>query len=150
MVKIDDTDKKILELLEQNSRMHYTEIAEKLDVSEATVRNRVRCMEENDIIKKYTIDINPRDIGYNIVTMLGIDVEPQNLLEAVGKIREVDQVRWAAKSSGDHMIMAELWTENAEELSEIISEKIGKIEGVRDMKPAILLEKKDKKNNVYK
>jgi len=149
MAKIDEIDKKILELLEENSRMHYTDMASELDVSEATIRNRVKCLENNDIIKKYTIEINPRDIGYKIVTMLGVDVEPQNLLEAVDKIRDVEQVRWAAKSSGDHMIMAEIWTKDAEQLSSIISEKIGKIEGVRDMRPAILLEKKDKKNNMY-
>ncbi|HDL15625.1 MAG TPA: transcriptional regulator, partial [Euryarchaeota archaeon] len=42
---------------------------------------------------------------------------------------------------GDHMIMAEVWTRNGKELSSIISEKIGKLQGITHIRPAILLEK---------
>lgn len=143
MANIDDTDKRILEILQKNSRTPFTEIAEQLDLSEATIRNRVKCLEKNDVIKKYTIDIYPKELGYEMVTILGLDVEPQNLLEAVDHLRGIDGVKWAAKSSGDHMIMTEIWAKDGEELSKIISEDIGKIEGVRDIKPAILLEKKN-------
>lgn len=144
MVRLDDTDRKILKILEKNSRSHYTDIAERLGVSEATVRNRIHCLEKNDVIKKYTIDFNPREIGFTMVCIIGLDVEPRYLLEAVDEIRDIEEVKWAAKSTGDHMIMAEIWAIDAEKLSRIISEKIGKIEGVTDMRPAILLEKKNK------
>ncbi len=144
MVRLDDTDRKILTILEKNSRSHYTDIAERLGVSEATVRNRIHCLEKNDVIKKYTIDFNPREIGFNMVCIIGLDVEPRYLLEAVDEIRDIEEVKWAAKSTGDHMVMAEIWAVDAEKLSRIISEKIGKIEGVTDMRPAILLEKKNK------
>lgn len=146
MVKIDDTDRKILKILDENSRSTYTDIAQEVGVSEATVRNRVHCLEKHNIIKKYTVEFNPKDIGYDMVCILGLDVKPQYLLEAVDQIRDFDEVRWAAKSTGDHMVMAEIWARDTEELSKLISEKIGKIEGVMDMKPAILLEKKDKKS----
>ncbi len=148
MVKIDETDRKILSILKENARKHFTDIADEIDVSEATVRNRIKCLERNGVIKKYTIDLNPKEIGYNMVAILGLDVTPENLLNSVNEIRDIDEVKWAAKSTGDHMIMAEVWAEDGESLSRVISKKIGNIDGVKDIRPAILLEKKDEKYEI--
>jgi len=142
MAIIDETDKNILKILEKNSRIPFTEIADELNISEATVRNRVRALEEEGVINKFTLDIDPKSLGYNMVTMIGLDVEPQDMLTAVEELRKIDCVRWVAKSTGDHMIMTEVWTKDGEELSEIIGKKMGSIEGLKDIKPAILLEKK--------
>jgi len=148
MAKIDETDKKILSILKENARKHFTDIAQQLDVSEATVRNRVKCLERNGVIKKYTIDLNPKEIGYNMVAILGLDVSPENLLSSVNELRDIEEVKWAAKSTGDHMIMTEVWAEDGECLSKVISKKIGKIDGVKDIRPAILLEKKEEKYEI--
>lgn len=147
MVKLDDTDRKIINLLREDSRRPFTEIAEKIGVSEGTVRKRVNCLKDEGVIKKYSVELDPSKLGYEMVSILGLGVDPQNLLKVVDQIREFDEVKWAAKSTGDHMIMAEIWAKDAEELSKIISEKIGQLDGVRDLKPSILLEKKNKGSN---
>jgi len=54
---------------------------------------------------------------------------------------EIREARYVAISTGDHMIMIEIWTRDGKELSRIISEKIGTIEGVRKICPSIILEK---------
>ncbi len=141
MENIDETDEKILEILKEDSRTPFTEIANRLDISEATVRKRVNSMEEDEVIEKFTIEIDPKNLGYRTVTLLGLDVEPEYFLETVDKMTEIEEVRWVAKSTGDHMIMSEIWTEDSDHLSKVMSEKVGKIEGVRDLCPAILLEK---------
>ncbi len=141
MDNIDETDKEILEILQKDSRTPYTEIADKLDVSEATVRKRVSSLEEEGVIKRFTIEIEPENLGYRTVTLLGLDVEPEYFLETVEKMSEIEEVKWVAKSTGDHMIMSEIWTKDSDHLSRVMSEKVGKIDGVRDLCPAILLEK---------
>ncbi len=141
MRNIDEKDKKILEILKNDSRTPYTEIAERLDVSEATVRKRIESLREENIIEKFTIEIDPQSLGYETVTLLGLDVEPKYFLKAVQDMKEIEEVLWVAKSTGDHMIMAEIWAEDGDHLSKIMAEKIGEIEGVRDLCPAIILEK---------
>lgn len=138
---IDEKDEKILEILKQDSRTPYTEIASELDFSEATVRKRIDKMKEEGVIERFTIELDPANLGYHMVTFLGLDVEPEHFLKAVEKLSEIEEVRWVAKSTGDHMIMSEIWAEDNEHLSKIMSEKVGKIEGVRDLCPAIILEK---------
>ncbi|MFP4050111.1 MAG: Lrp/AsnC family transcriptional regulator [Thermoplasmata archaeon] len=148
MAKIDETDRKILSILRKNARKHFTDIAEEMGVSEATVRNRIKCLERNDVIKKYTVDINPKELGFDMVAIIGLNVTPEYLLSSVNELRDIEEVKWAAKSTGDHMIMAEVWAEDGEGLSRVISKKIGNIEGIKDVRPAILLEKKEEKYEI--
>lgn len=68
-------------------------------------------------------------------------MEPKNLLKASREVAKHDRVKFVATSAGDHMIMFEVWSEDNEELGKFISEEVGEIEGVKDICPAILLEK---------
>ncbi len=138
---MDKKDLKIIELLQENSRISYTEIARILGVTETTVRKRIADMEKKGIIKKYTIEVDPEKLGYKNVTILGMDVEPKYLLEAAKKLAEIEEAKWVATSTGDHMIMAEIWTKNGEELFNLITKKISKIRGVKDLCPAIIMER---------
>ncbi len=138
---MDDKDKKIIELLSQNSRMPYTEIAKKLGVTETTVRKRIEELEKKGVIKKYTIEVDPEKLGYRTITILGMDVEPRYLLEAAKKLAEMEEIRWVATSTGDHMIMCEIWARSTEDLMKILTNKIGKIKGVKDLCPAIIMER---------
>ena len=132
---------KIIELLQENSRISYTEIAKVLGVTETTVRKRIADLEKRGVIKKYTIEVEPSKLGYKTVTILGLDVEPKYLLEAAKKLAELEESRWVATSTGDHMIMAEIWTRDGEELFNLITKKISKIKGVKDLCPAIIMER---------
>ncbi|MDY6865323.1 MAG: Lrp/AsnC family transcriptional regulator [Halobacteriota archaeon] len=138
---MDEKDRKIIEALRENSRTPFTEIAQKLGVSESTIRNRVQALENDGVIKKYTILVDPSKMGYNTVSIVGLDVEPSMFLEAAKSMAEIDKVQFVATSTGDHMIMSEIWTRDGRELSVLISEKIGKIKGVHRICPAIILER---------
>jgi len=138
---MDEKDMKIIELLQENSRISYTEIAKVLGVTETTVRKRIADLEKRGVIKKYTIEVEPSKLGYKTVTILGLDVEPKYLLEAAKKLAELEESRWVATSTGDHMIMAEIWTRDGEELFNLITNKISKIKGVKDLCPAIIMER---------
>jgi len=138
---VDNKDLKIIEILQENSRTPYLEIARKLRVSEATIRKRVKALEEKGVIKNYTVLIDPSKIGYDSTAIIGFDVEPSKLLEVAQKMTELEEVKCVATSSGDHMIMTEIWAKNGKELSQIISKKIGTIRGVKRICPAIVLEK---------
>jgi Lrp/AsnC family transcriptional regulator for asnA, asnC and gidA len=138
---MDEKDRKIIEILEEDARTPFTEIAKMLNVSEATVRKRIARLERGGVIRRYTIEVDPVKLGYTTVTILGLDVEPEHFLDAARKLAEMSEVRWVATSTGDHMIMAEIWTRDGNELARLISQRIGRIKGVKKICPAIILEK---------
>jgi Lrp/AsnC family transcriptional regulator for asnA, asnC and gidA len=141
MLEVDDLDLKILKLLQEDGRASFTAIAEKLRLSESTIRKRVQVLQKRDIIKQFTIEIDPYKIGIRTVAIVGVDVDPTKLLEAAQTLCEIEEIRSVATSTGDHMIMTEIWTKDGRELTKLISEKIGKIDGVKRICPAIILEK---------
>lgn len=138
---MDKMDEKIVEMLSDDARVANTEIAERLGISEAAVRNRIENMREEGVIKKFTIEIDPAKIGYDSVALVGVDVEPDMFLKAANKLSELEEVRDIALTTGDHMIMMEIWAENERDLTRILSEKVGKLEGVKRICPAVVLEK---------
>ena len=138
---IDHKDKRIIEILEKNARVPNTEIAKMLGISESTVRKRISDLESKGVIKKYTVIVDPSKIGYNTVTILGVDVDPTKFLDVAKELAKLPETKYVATSTGDHMIMAEIWTKDGQTLAELISNRIGKIEGVKRICPAIILEK---------
>ena len=141
MVEVDKLDLEILKMLQGDSRIPFTEIAQKLKLSESTIRKRVQKLQKKGVIKKFTIEIDPSKIGIRTVAIVGVDMDPAELLTAAQKLCEIEEVRSVATSTGDHMIMTEIWTKDGRELTKLISEKIAKIDGVKKICPAIILEK---------
>jgi len=138
---LDSIDVKILEMLEDDGRESFTQIARKLKVTEATIRKRISALQEEGVIKKFTIKIDPSKLGLNTVAIIGVDIEPMKLLAVAQKLCNFKEVKCVATSTGDHMVMIEVWTKNGRELANLISERIETIEGVKKMCPALVLER---------
>lgn len=138
---LDERDKIIIDMLTRDARTPFTEIAKVLGISETAVRKRVKALEEAGVIRQYTIMVDPSKLGYNLVSLTGVDTLPEKIFEVANKLKEFEFVRNVYLTSGDHMIMAEIWAKDGEDLSDIISNKIGKLNGVTKVCPAIILEK---------
>ncbi|MGQ9788078.1 MAG: Lrp/AsnC ligand binding domain-containing protein [Candidatus Hadarchaeaceae archaeon] len=138
---VDELDLKIIHILEEDGSISFTEMARKLRLNESTVRKRVLSLKEKNVIKKFSIIVDPAQIGFNTVAVVGIDAAPDKLLEIAQKLAELPETRYVATSTGDHMIMTEIWARDGRELSQMLSKKIGSIEGVKKVCPSIILEK---------
>ena len=141
MLEIDRVDLEILKMLQEDGRIPFTDIAQKLKLSESTIRKRVQALQRRGVIRRFTVEIDPTKIGLRTIAIVGFDVEPTKLLEVAQKLCEIKEIRSVATSTGDHMIMTEIWTRDGRELTRLISNKIGKIDGVKKICPAIILEK---------
>ncbi|MEM3400165.1 MAG: Lrp/AsnC family transcriptional regulator [Candidatus Micrarchaeia archaeon] len=135
---MDKKDERIIFELLKNARISFTELAKKLGITETAVRKRVKKLEEEGVILGYTALIEPSRAGFGAVAVVGVDTKPDALLGVFDKIRRQVGVRYAALSSGDHMIVFEIWCRNQNELSRAIG-KIERMDGVVRVCPALLL-----------
>jgi len=91
-VKIDSTDKVILKMLQENARIAFKKIAEKVGVSEATIFVRVRKLQKNGVIKRFTALVSPELVGKSLTAFVLINTDPKKLdyvLETLSKIDDV-------------------------------------------------------------
>ncbi len=138
-MSLDDKDLMIINMLKENSRIPYTDIARKLGISDVAVLKRIRKLEQLGVIKKYTIIVDPKKLGYNAVSITGIDSEPEHLFNVLEELKNKDYVNFLALTSGDHSIIAIIWARDSRELARIHDE-ISKINGVKRVCPALILD----------
>jgi Lrp/AsnC family transcriptional regulator for asnA, asnC and gidA len=141
MPQLDDRDMGIIEMLEEDSRQSFKDIAKKLKVSEATIRKRVIALRRDGVIKRFTIKVDNARLGLNTVAIVGVDVDPTRMLDVAQTLCGLREAKCVATASGDHMIMLEVWTRDGRELTKLISGKIETIEGVKRICPSLILEK---------
>jgi Lrp/AsnC family transcriptional regulator for asnA, asnC and gidA len=131
MYKPDDFDWKIIALLNEDGRMPSAEIARKLgDVSARTVTNRINALTENGIINVRAV-VNPEKVGYGVLADVFVEVEPGRVRGVAEVAANFPQVSYVACSTGESDVSISLRVRNIEELFEFITEKLGKIPGVR-------------------
>lgn len=136
---IDEIDYRILSILNKNSRKPYVDIAREIGLSDVAVIKRIRRLEENNIIKKYSLVIDPVKLGYTKICITGINLEPDAILNVVEELKKRDYVKYLAITSGDHELVTVIWARNSEELTKIHRE-IENIPGVKKVYPAIVLD----------
>ena len=79
---MDATDKKILSILKENSRESASEIAKQVSLSVPAVTERIRKLEQGGVIEKYTLRINPCELGYNLLVFVLVKIDASRNLEA--------------------------------------------------------------------
>ncbi|MBU0532361.1 Lrp/AsnC family transcriptional regulator [Candidatus Micrarchaeota archaeon] len=137
---MDEKDGLILEALMKNSRISLTHIARELGVTETAVRKRIKKLERKAIIKSYTTIIDPYYLGYEGVALVGVDSVPEQMLNVFEQIKVLPITRYSALTSGDHMMMFEVWCKNSEELNKFLK-IMEKMRGVTRVCPAIFLKR---------
>ncbi len=138
MVKIKDEE--LLKLLEENARASFVELARELGVTEGAVRKRIKKLVELGVIRKFTVELDPKKLGYKQVAIIGVDTRPEKLIDVVAMLKENEKVKRLATTAGDHMILFEAWFRNHKELEDFIR-WLNEIEGVVKVCPAIVLER---------
>jgi len=131
MFEPDDFDWKIIALLNEDGRMPSAEIARKLgDVSARTITNRINALTENGIINVRAV-VNPETVGYGVMADVFVEVEPGRVREVAELAAQFPQSSYVACSTGECDVSISLRVRSIEELFEFVTDKLGKIPGVR-------------------
>jgi len=90
---IDEMDRRILNILQRDSRLSFRNIARRLKVSDATIRSRVARLEQNDVIKGFTTLVNPEEAGMEAIALIQLEVDTQVLTKVNTDLRAVEEVK---------------------------------------------------------
>ncbi|NAZ27356.1 MAG: AsnC family transcriptional regulator [Thermogladius sp.] len=134
---VDEIDLKIIERLAVNARATYSEIASEVGLSDVAVMKRIRRLEQEGVIRKYTVIVDPAKLGFSKVSLTGINVAPDKLFDVVEELKKRDYVKQLLVTSGDHSLIALVFARSSEEMIRIHDE-ISRIDGVLKVYPAIV------------
>jgi len=137
---LDEKDRTIVNILMTNGRASFKEMAKVLGMSDVAVRKRVLKLESLGVIMGYTAVVDPRALGFSVLALTGVDVEPGALLRVARELAAKDYVKSAWITAGDHEIMLEIWAKDEEEMDAIIRE-ISEMPGVLRVCPAVITDR---------
>ena len=149
--KLDDIDHQILDMLIDNTRVPFTDIAKKLVISAGTVHVRVKKMEEAGIIKGSSLTLDYKKLGYSFIAYVGVFLQKTSQTKFVlERINEIPFVTVAHITTGKFNIFCKIRARNTEHAKEVIF-MIDDIEGVYRTETMISLEESinDKKRLMH-
>jgi Lrp/AsnC family transcriptional regulator, regulator for asnA, asnC and gidA len=128
---LDEIDRQIVSILQQDGRVPFVKIAEKLKVSAGMVRVRYNRLAEMGVLRVVAIT-NPLRMGYQTMALVGIKADGKNLLEIADKVAALEEVIYLIIVSGAYDIIAEIVCRDQKHLLQFLTERLYKIEGVRE------------------
>lgn len=93
--ELDDIDRNILRILQEDARKSYREIQNDLGISIGTIHNRISKLKTKGVISGYTLKLNNAELGYKLTFLIRIQVDGKHtpeILEQISKIPEVCSV----------------------------------------------------------
>jgi Lrp/AsnC family transcriptional regulator for asnA, asnC and gidA len=134
---MDELDRQLIGLLEQDAHRSTTAIAKQLGVSSSTVRRRIR-----KLVQSGTLRIvgrpDPFKTGFPLRAVVALDASHQNLQELTQELAKRSEIRWLAATSGRFDVIFIAWFESADKLYNFLTE-VGAMEGVRNSETFICL-----------
>ncbi|MGM0398246.1 MAG: Lrp/AsnC family transcriptional regulator [Halobacteriota archaeon] len=129
-MSLDDTDRAILRELQRNARTPYSEIARRIDMSSATVHDRVKRLEEEGVIRGYHADVDPTAVDLDVEAVIGFRIEQGRSAETLARLEELEEVQEILLTTGEWDALVQLVTPDTEGLRELMFDRVPSIDGI--------------------
>lgn len=132
---IDHLDDKIIEILKKDSRRPFVEIANELEVSEGTIRSRVKKLLEEGIIQAFTIKTSSKNVKALVEVKIDVNVNTSDIADQIASFDGVSEVY---EVTGEEDIVAIIDVTSSPQLNEII-ERIRRYDNVESTRTRLIL-----------
>ena len=147
MEKIDKLDKQILEIISQNARIPFKDVAAECGVSRAAIHQRVQRLIDLGVIIGSGYNVNPKSLGYHTCTYVGIKLEKGSMYRSVvERLRAIPEVVECCYTTGPYSILVKMYANDNEHLMQLLNGSVQDIPGVVSTETMIVLDNSIKRN----
>jgi Lrp/AsnC family transcriptional regulator for asnA, asnC and gidA len=138
---LDQTDLHILDIITNNARIPFKDVAAEVGISRAAVHQRVNRMIDMKVITGSGYHIDPRKVDFKTCTYVGIFLEKGGYYEDVAlQLQDIQEIVECHYTTGQYAIFVKVYARDNEHLKEILSGKVQKISGISSTETFISLE----------
>ncbi|MCH8975038.1 MAG: Lrp/AsnC family transcriptional regulator [Thaumarchaeota archaeon] len=144
MVKIDDLDLTILSELSADASISVPKLSQKIKVNPSVVYSRIKRLVTRKLIQRFTIVVNDIELGFQVKALVGINMDSKKRDGVIDALFKIEGVREIAEVTGRFDILVTLYARSLDEMHRIVSENIGKIDGVLSSESFIEMKTREK------
>ena len=127
---MDKIDQKILSELSKDSSISIPKLSEKINVNSSVVYSRIKRLVKKKLIERFTIEINNKELGYGVKSLTGINMDSKKRDNIIQELFKISGVREVSEVTGRFDILITMYAENLSDMYRIVSDNIGKIDGI--------------------
>lgn len=140
-IEIDGIDKEILRYLMEDARKPILQIAKKVGISGAAIHQRLKKLEDAQVISGSKFTLNHKVLGYKTMAFIGVYLEKAaNNAQAVKELKKIPEVLECHYTTGNWSILIKIICRDNEHLMQLLNKKIQPIDGVSRTETFISLE----------
>ena len=128
--KPDNIDLKILSELSNDSSISVPHLSKKINVNSSVVYSRIKRLVKRKLIERFTIEINNKELGYAVKSLTGINMDSKKRDNIIEELFKINEVREISEVTGRFDILVTMYARNLENMHQLVSEQIGKIQGI--------------------
>jgi len=136
---LDDIDKEILNIIQRNGRIPYSEIAKKTGVAEATIRFRIKRLIKKGVIRAFTAILNPAMIGFSVSGAILLKVDSSKIDDIVNKLVNSSETSYIYRSTGEYDVVTVIYAQDIDHFNEFV-QKIKTLNGVKVVRVSVTTE----------
>jgi Lrp/AsnC family transcriptional regulator for asnA, asnC and gidA len=141
MDRIDDLDLKILSELSKDASISVPKLSKKVNINASVVYSRIKRLIKRGLIKKFTVIVNDEALGLNVKALTGINMDSKLRDNVLNELFKVPEVREVSEVTGRFDVLVTMNARSLDEMHQLISEKVGRIEGVQKTETFIEMRK---------
>jgi Lrp/AsnC family transcriptional regulator, regulator for asnA, asnC and gidA len=141
MGRIDDLDLKILSELAKDASISVPKLSKTINVNASVVYSRIKRLVKRGLIRKFTIVINDEALGFNVKALTGINMDSKLRDNVLNELFKIPEVREVSEVTGRFDVLVTMNARSLDEMHQLISEKIGHVEGVQKTETFIEMRK---------
>ena len=139
--QLDYLDREILTALTENARIPFTQLAQKLKISNSLVHQRMKKLVAADILAEPVYRVNAERLGYETCAYIQLSLTHGKFLEAmIEALRKIPEIVECANIAGSHDLLLKIYTRNNSHLQDILYQNIHQIPGVENTNTVIAFE----------
>lgn len=124
-------DLQILSELSSDASISVPRLSKKINVNSSVVYSRIKRLVKRKLIERFTIVVNDEELGYTVKAVAGINMDTKQRDHIIEELFKIDGVREVAEVTGRFDILVTIYSKSLDQMHKMVSEKIGRIEGIQ-------------------
>ena len=120
------------------------QLSKKINMNSSVVYSRIKRLVKRKLIERYTIVVNDAELGYSVKALTGINMDSKRRNHIIEELFKIDGVREIAEVTGRFDILVTMYSKSLEQMHKIVSERIGRIQGVQSSESFIEMKSRQK------
>lgn len=146
-LNLDKLDLQIIQQMSENAGISYADLGKQLFVSGGTIHVRIKKLEEAGIVKGTKLNVDLKQLGYDVIAFLGIYLEKSSLYDSVAKeLEKIPEIVRLNYTTGNYSMFAEIVCKDITQLRTVLHDQLQKIKGIERTETFISLEESFSRN----